>query len=44
MIIWNGMDLVSLVILTICLAILGLMWLWITIRDKIDEYFKKRNK
>lgn len=44
MIIWDGMDIVCLVIFVICLAILGLAWLWLTIQGKIDEHFERRNK
>lgn len=44
MIIWDGMDIVCLVILVICIAILVLVWLLFTIKDNIDKYFERKNK
>lgn len=44
MIIWNGMDIICLVILGICAVLFVLAWLWFTIQDKIDKHFERKNK
>lgn len=44
MIVWDGMDIVWLVILAICIGIFVLAWLWVIIQDKIDKYFERKNK
>lgn len=44
MIVWDGMDIVCLIILAICIAVLGLGWLWITIIENIDKYFERRRR
>lgn len=42
MIIWDGFDILCLIILVIGGIILGFAWLWDTIQNKIDKYFEKR--
>lgn len=43
MIVWNGMDIISLVVLGICVVLLGLAWLWDMIQNAIDKYFEEWN-
>ena len=44
MIIWNGIDLIFLIILVICGCFILLLVLWGWLQDKIDKYFERRNK
>lgn len=44
MIIWNGFDVICLVLVLISIILLGLIWLWNIIQSKIDKYFEKRNE
>ena len=44
MIIWNGFDVICLVLVLISIILFSLIWLWSIIQSKIDKYFEKRNE
>ena len=44
MIVWNGFDIICLVVVLISIILFMLIWLWNFIQSKIDKYFEKRNE
>lgn len=44
MIVWNGMDLIILVILAVCGVVDIVLFLLCLIQDRINKYFERRNK
>lgn len=44
MIVWNGFDIIVLIILLVLLIIIGFLYLLEFMQNKIDKLFERRNK